>query len=196
MPDIASRVTFSDCATPGFFLFLWLSFNAPLSPELRGVQENALRASFCKLLRLLLNDDRVDVAAFDLCFGLVPETKTLESLAGEVMLIAIDLAAYAIIVVLSLKRGNSLRICKKLMNQVVYILMDCKSKQCVQDNVPEMQIAAASASVELLQSTEGVHVAMNIFAAMATAKKLKHEDLKPMRLTGKPQLRIDFHVSF
>lgn len=36
---------------------------------------------------------------------------------------------------------------------------------------------------------------MSIFAAMAMAKKLIHEDLKPMRLAGKPQLQIDFHVS-
>lgn len=65
----------------------------------------------------------------------------------------------------------------------------------MQDNVPEMQTAAAFASAELLQSNEGVHVELSIFAAMVMAKKLIHEDLKPMRLVGKPQLQIDFHVS-
>lgn len=65
----------------------------------------------------------------------------------------------------------------------------------VQGNIPEMQTVAASASAELLQSNGGVHVAMSIFAAMAMAKKLKHEDLKPMRLAWKLQLQIDFHAS-
>lgn len=65
----------------------------------------------------------------------------------------------------------------------------------MQDNVPEMQIVVASASAELLQSDEGVHVKTSIFVAMAMVMKLRHEDLKPMHLAAKSQLQIDFRVS-
>ncbi|KAF5938912.1 hypothetical protein HYC85_023171, partial [Camellia sinensis] len=67
---------------------------AVLSPALRGVQEKALRASFCKLLKLLLKDDLVGMPVFVFCLARGPETDIRGSLEGELILTAIALAAY------------------------------------------------------------------------------------------------------
>lgn len=64
----------------------------------------------------------------------------------------------------------------------------------IQYNVPEKQTAVASSSAKLQGSNEGVHVGLSIFVAMAMAKKLIREDLKPRHSAGKLQPQSDFHV--
>lgn len=109
---MVSQATLSDGDNPELFLFLKISFGAAFSPVFRGVQEKALRASFCKLLRLLVKEDLVGAPALVFCLDLGPKTEIRGSLEGELMLTAIALAAYAIITLLSLKEGNSLTICQ------------------------------------------------------------------------------------
>lgn len=50
--------------------------------------------------------------------------------------------------------------------------------------VPEKLIVVASSSVKLLLSAEGAHEATSTFAARAMARRLIHEDLKPMNSGG------------
>ena len=110
IPVIASQATLSEGDNPELFLFLYTSFGAFLSTVFLGAHEKALRASFCKLLRLLVKDNLGGAPDLAFCFGLDPETDMRCSLGGELMLTAIALAAYVVITLLSRKEGNSFNI--------------------------------------------------------------------------------------
>jgi hypothetical protein len=72
----------------------------------------------CKLFKLLVKDDLVGTPALVLGFGLVPETDIRGSLAGELIITAIALAAYETTTMLSLREGNSLRICSQIFSKI------------------------------------------------------------------------------
>lgn len=113
IPAIASQATLSDGDNPELFLFLSTSFGAFFSAVFLGVHEKALRASFCKLLRLLVKDDRGGTTDLVFGFGLDPDTDIWCSLGGEQILTAMALVAYAVITLLSRKEGNSFNIYRK-----------------------------------------------------------------------------------
>jgi len=90
-----------------------------LSTEFFGAHEKALRASFCKLLRLLVKDDLCGAPDLVFCFGLDPETDMRCSLGGELILTAIALVAYVVITWLSRKEGNSFNIYRSTGNHYI-----------------------------------------------------------------------------
>lgn len=95
-----------------------------------GAHEKALRASLCKLLRLLVKDNLGVALDLIFCFDLEPETDMRGSLGGELILRAMALVAYAVITLLSRKEGNSFNIYR---NKAKYHVSRNELRKCQND---------------------------------------------------------------